>query len=262
MQMRGKYTYVVWIQYLGFRYSGWQRQPGQKTIEGMIRKTLKYVRPGKTFKILGASRTDAKVSAFNMAFQLISEDDLKEELPDFLEELNENLPPDIRILKIHEARDGLNIIKDARKKEYVYFFSYGSGNHPFSAPFLVNFPGELDIDLMRETSLLFEGEHHFHNFTARLKEGKQVRRKVLHCRITENRELTANFFPEKHYKLLVRGDGFMRYQIRMMMGALVLAGRGKLEPAIIKKALQEGEKVSIPFIAPSSGLFLKNMELL
>ncbi|GGD38660.1 tRNA pseudouridine synthase A [Muriicola marianensis] len=260
--MRGKFTYVVWIQYLGFRFSGWQRQPGQKTIEGMIRKTLKFVRPGKSFKILGASRTDAKVSAFRMAFQLISEDDLNDQLPEFIEKMNENLPPDIRLLRMHQAREGLNIIKDARKKEYVYFFSCGAGNHPFSAPFIVNFQGELDIDLMRDTALLFEGDHSFHNFTARLKEGKQVRRNVSHCRITENKELTANFFPDKHYVLRVRGDGFMRYQIRMMMGALVLVGSGKMEPAILQKALQEGEKVSIPYIAPSSGLFLKNMELL
>lgn len=260
--MRGKYTYVVWIQFLGFRYSGWQRQPGQKTIEGMIAKTLTFIRPGRRFKILGASRTDAKVSAFNMAFQLISEEDLQVHLPDFINEMNVNLPPDIRVLRMHEARDGLNIIKDARKKEYVYFFSNTDHFHPFCAPFMVNFPGNIDIDLMKETALSFEGEHSFHNFTARLKEGKQVRRQILHCRITENRELTANFFPDTLYTLVVQGSGFMRYQIRMMMGALVLVGRGEMKPASIQEALKEGEKVPIPFVAPSSGLFLKNMELL
>ncbi len=166
--MKGKYTYVVWIQYLGFRYSGWQRQPGQRTVEGMIRKTLKFIRPGRPFKILGASRTDAKVSAFRTAFQLISPEDLGGQLPDFMKELNENLPPDIRILEIQKAREGFNIIKDAKRKEYVYFFSFGQKNHPFCAPFMVNFHGELNLDLMMETAPLLEGEHYFHNFTARL----------------------------------------------------------------------------------------------
>lgn len=260
--VKGKYTYVVWVQYLGFRYSGWQRQPGQKTIEGMIRKTLKFIRPGETFKILGASRTDARVSAFKMAFQLITSEELNGRMAVFMGELNENLPPDIRILQIEEGREGLNIIKDANKKEYVYFFSFGPKNHPFCAPFMANFQGDLDLDLMKETALLFEGAHYFHNFTAQLQVGKKVFRKVAFCRITENEELSASFFPEKSYVLTVRGDGFMRYQIRMMMGALVLVGKGEVDPGLIERALLKEEEIRIPFIAPSSGLFLKNLELI
>ncbi len=259
--MEGKYTYVVWIQYLGFRYSGWQRQPGQRTVEGMIRKTLKFIRPGRPFKILGASRTDAKVSAFRTAFQLISPEDLGGQLPDFMKELNENLPPDIRILEIQKAREGFNIIKDAKRKEYVYFFSFGQKNHPFCAPFMVNFQGELNLDLMMETAPLFEGEHYFHNFTARLQDGKKVFRKVTHCRITENSELVSGFFPEKSYVLTVKGEGFMRYQIRMMMGALVMVGRGEMTREMVSRALLKEENVKFPLIAPSSGLFLKDLDL-
>ncbi|MFH6603818.1 hypothetical protein ACEZ3G_10050 [Maribacter algicola] len=117
--------YLVRVQYLGFRYSGWQHQPDQKTIEGMLAKTLKFVLPGRTFKILGAGRTDAKVSALDAAFELFVDGDPLEDKVTFLKEMNHNLPPDIRALTITEANENFNIIQDAKSKEYIYLFSFG-----------------------------------------------------------------------------------------------------------------------------------------
>jgi len=62
-----RYYYLIHVQFLGFRYSGWQKQPNQKTVEGMLVKTLKFVLPNAKFKILGAGRTDARFSALNTA---------------------------------------------------------------------------------------------------------------------------------------------------------------------------------------------------
>ncbi|QBA64202.1 tRNA pseudouridine(38-40) synthase TruA [Muriicola soli] len=260
--MKGKYIYIVWVQYLGFRYSGWQRQPGQKTVEGMIRKTLKFISPEGHYKVLGASRTDAKVSALKSAFQLISQNGPVKEMDEFTRELNRNLPADIRVLGMEKAREGLNIIKDASNKEYHYLFSFGSKNHPYSAPFLANFPDELDLPLMQEWASVFEGEHDFRNFTARLRPGSTTVRRITHCSIEENIAIQANFFPEKSYMLRVKGDGFMRYQIRMIMGVLVLLGKREIEPEFLQKALQPGNKVDIPYIAPASGLYLNAVELM
>ena len=259
--MKGKHIYIIWLQYLGFRYSGWQRQPGQKTVEGMIRKTLKFIRPEEQFKVLGASRTDAKVSALKTALQLISQNRPIEDEEKFINDLNRNLPSDIRILGMEEAGEGINIIKNASDKEYHYLFSFGAKNHPYCAPFMANFLEDLDLPLMKQGASLFEGEHHFHNFTARLQPGTTTLRRISHCRITENKEIQASFFPDNSYLLTVKGDGFMRYQIRMIMGALVLLGKGEVEPEFLSKALQQDQKLNIPFIAPASGLYLKDLEL-
>ena len=72
----GKYYYLIHIQYLGFRYHGWLKQPGLKTIESMIEKTIRFVLDHTNFKILGSSRTDAKVSANHSAFELFVSDPL------------------------------------------------------------------------------------------------------------------------------------------------------------------------------------------
>jgi tRNA pseudouridine38-40 synthase len=259
-EMKKNHNYVVWIQYLGFRYSGWQKQPGQKTLEGMIRKTIRFIRPEMSFKILGAGRTDAKVSALKMAFQLFSKDGPIENIPVFLDNLNNNLPSDIRALEMFSAQEDFNIIQDAKIKEYQYLFSFGAKNHPFCAPFMANFPHPLDLSKMKEAAGLFKGTHSFHNFTARIQPNTKVSRTVEECVIKENSEITASFFPEESYVLHVKGSGFMRYQIRMMMGALVLVGKGDMEESTLQRALLANEKITLPFIAPGSGLSLRNIE--
>jgi len=126
-----RYYYLIKVQFLGFRYSGWQKQPDQKTIEGMLLKTLKFILPNCSYKILGAGRTDAKVSALNAAFELFLDDAPIADEKEFLQLFNRNLPPDIRILSIDRAEGKFNIIQHSKLKEYIYLFSCGQKNHPF-----------------------------------------------------------------------------------------------------------------------------------
>ena len=253
------HSYLVRTQYLGFRYSGWQIQPGQRTVEGMLSKTLKFILPGEAFKILGAGRTDAKVSTLNMAFELFLYTAL-EDTENFLEVLNVNLPPDIRVSSIDPISQKFNIIKDAKMKEYVYLFSFGEKNHPFCAPFLANIHDNLDISVMKETARFFEGSHNFSAYTAKERGKIKTTRTITSCKIKRNKLLTANFFPKKSYALHVEAAGFMRYQVRMMMGALIQLGRGELTLSDIEASLQENNSVLLTYIAPGSGLLLNRLE--
>ena len=47
------YFYLIHIQYLGFRFHGWAKQTGLKTLHQMIDKTLPFVLGDKSFKTLG-----------------------------------------------------------------------------------------------------------------------------------------------------------------------------------------------------------------
>ncbi len=64
--MSYKYTYILHLQYLGFRLHGWQKQPNLITGHLLLDKTLKFVLNGIRFKTLGVGRTDAKVSLLNI----------------------------------------------------------------------------------------------------------------------------------------------------------------------------------------------------
>lgn len=254
-----RYYYIISIQFLGFRYSGWQKQPGQKTIESMLLKTLKYILPNQKFKILGAGRTDAKVSALEAVFELYLDDEPLSNKADFLHELNINLPPDIRALAIQEVDKSFNVIQHSKEKEYVYLFAFGEKSHPFCAPYLVTFLYDLDIDRMMKAAKLFLGTHDFKSYTARIQENTKFIRTITSIEIKPNTIVQANFFPKKTYALHIKGEGFMRYQIRMMMGVLVQVGKGELSLEELAFSLRPESTMKLPFVAPGSGLLLNSI---
>jgi len=257
---RKRYFYVIHLQYLGFRYHGWQKQKQSdlKTVEGMLQKTLKWVLKDIKFKTLGAGRTDARVSANQTAFELFVEN-IPLDLNTFLDTLNENLPADIKVLTMEEVTTDFNIIQNVKQKEYLYLFSYGEKNHPFAAPFMVNIPQQLDIELMQQGAKLFEGTHCFKSYCARPKPHTQFVREVRCSQIQKNELYAANFFPKESYIFRVCGPGFMRYQVRLMMGALFSLGTGAMTLADIKNSLYEDTTVAITWVAPSSGLILNSV---
>ncbi len=256
-----KFFYHITIQYLGFRFHGWQKQPGLKTVEGMIQNTLRYVFEGEEvkFKVLGAGRTDAMVSAESAAFELFIDKELKN-LPNFLECFNQNLPMDIRALAVRPVDEDFNIIHDVVSKTYVYLFAVGAKFHPFCASIMSNFQSDLDIELMQIGAKLYEGMHYFKAFTVRPSEHMQFDRKIDFCELRKNDLYQASFFPEDTYVLEVRGKGFMRQQIRKMMGALVSLGKDELSLDDLKASLQPHSTVAIDYIAPASGLVLHHIQ--
>lgn len=257
---RIRYYYLIKLQYLGFRYHGWQKQPAVKTVERMVERTIAYVLERKSFKVLAAGRTDAKVSV-NQTYVELFVDHSPLELPEFFNLLNDNLPQDIRALDISETTADFNIIKHPKLKEYVYFFSFGEKFHPFSAPFMVNVLEELNLPLMQEGAKLFEGKHDFWSYAFRPKPQTQTVGEISCCEIVENNLLTANFFPERSYFLRVKGAGFKRHQIRLMMGILFELGKGEVDLAFLKRTLDAENRITLTRIAPASGLLLHQVNL-
>jgi tRNA pseudouridine38-40 synthase len=80
------------------------------------------------------------------------------------------------------------------------------------------------------------------------------------CEIVPNTFLTANFFPETSYAVRVKGQGFMRHQVRMMMGSLISLGKGEITLEDIRKSLTENRDEPLHKIAPASGLLLNGVE--
>lgn len=246
---------------MGFRFHGWQKQPHLKTVEGHLVKTLKFILKNQNFKILGSGRTDAMVSAQEAAFELFLEGEALTDLNEFEGEFNKNLPPDIKALDIQEILDpDFNIIQNAKQKEYVYLFAFGKKSHPFCAPFLTTILEELNLNKMKEAARLFEGSHNFKAFCAKPSgEGNYVR-ELEKCEIGDNNLISANFFPEKSYALHIQGKGFLRNQVRLIMGALILVGKGELELPDIEKSLLPESNFKMEYIAPASGLILNSLK--
>ena len=255
-----RYYYLIKIQYLGYRFHGWQKQPDVKTLHLMIDRTLKYILGDTRFKTLGAGRTDAMVSANEAALELFIYKQPIEDFEGFLELFNYNLPQDIRALSIREVDKDFNIIQDSKIKEYHYVFSQGQKNHPFCAPILTTILESLNIDLMKEGAKLFEGTHNFKTYCYKATNKGEYQRNIEYCEIVDNTIYTANFFPKESYVFIIRGKGFMRNQIRLMMGCLIKLGRGEVTLDYLKETLKEDSKEVMDYIAPASGLILHRLD--
>jgi tRNA pseudouridine38-40 synthase len=254
-----KYFYLFKIQYLGYRFHGWQKQPKVKTLHLMIDRTFKYILEDSYFKTLAAGRTDAKVSANEAAFELFLHHKIEDEA-EFLKLFNLNLPQDIRALSMQEVSEDFNIIQSSKTKEYVYLFTHGEKCHPFCASLMTTILDQLDIELMKQGAKLFEGTHNFKTYCYKATDEGVYNRTVQTCELIENNLYSANFFPEISYALRVVGNGFGRNQIRLMMGALIKLGRNEMTLDEIQKSLLPESKIVIEYIAPASGLILNKIE--
>ena len=225
----------------------------------MVDRTLNFILEGKYFKSLSSGRTDAMVSAESAAFELFLQEPIEDEIA-FLELFNLNLPQDIRALDIKEVDDKFNIIQHSKIKEYLYLFTYGEKCHPFCAPIMTTILDVLDIELMQQGAKLFEGENYLKSYCYKPTDKGIYTREILTCELVENTIYTANYFPKKSYILRVRGKGFMRNQIRLMMGTLIDLGKGKLSIEDIRFSLLPNSIVKMDYIAPASGLILNKIE--
>ena len=254
------YYYLIRIEYLGYRFHGWQKQPDLKTLHFMIDRTLNYVLKGQKFKTLSSGRTDAKVSARGAAFELFLKNKPLEDPDDFLDVFNTNLPQDIRALSVTEVNEQFNVIQDVKEKEYLYLFAHGDKFHPFCAPIMTTILDELDVELMKEGAMLFKGEHDFKAYCYQANDRGNYTRNIQTCELRENKLFQASFFPERTYLLRVVGKGFMRNQIRLMMGALIKLGRHETSLDYIEKSLKPESGITMDYIAPASGLILNRIE--
>jgi tRNA pseudouridine38-40 synthase len=253
-----QHFYLIRIEFLGFRYHGWQKQANYKSVHAMVDKTFDFIFQHKEYRTLGCGRTDAKVSADDYAFELF----LKEStIPaDLLLGLNRNLPADIRAKSIKVVGPDFNIIQSARIKEYHYHFSFGEKSHPYIAPFIRDFGEYLDVEKMSLAAKLFEGKHNFKRFASKPSAETELEREILSAKIEVDHKFSGTFAPQNSFVFKVKAAGFLRYQVRLMMGALIEVGRNNWSHEELSQSLVQYNKAPIKHIAPSSGLTLHKVE--
>jgi tRNA pseudouridine38-40 synthase len=254
--------FLIKLQYLGFRFHGWQKQPNNiPTVERMVLRTLRYVFDHSNFKVLAAGRTDAKVSVNETWIELFLDHSDPLELVAFIQDFNQNLPSDIRALEIIPTTAHFNIIQAPKTKEYIYLFSHGDKFHPFCASMMVYMKERLDLELMQEAALMFQGTRNYWSYTYKPSETTDTVVTIDRCYIEENKLFTASFFPEHSFLFRVSGAGFKRHQVRLMVGMLFDLGMGKVTLEDFKKTLDGGNKIHLSHIAPPSGLMLYKTEI-
>lgn len=250
--------YLLTIQYEGSRYSGWQVQAQGLTIQGEFNKALAQVCKSDEVKSLASGRTDAGVHAFGQKVRV----DIPLDIPPakLVRALNTRLPSDIRVVEGVVVGPGFHPIRDSLWKEYIYVFSSEYRPTPFAAGRVSCRPYELDLKAMRDAAECFIGKHDFNNFRT---VGTEVPDTVKTIEISDislvrDEGHWARYCPE-YYLYRVRGNGFMKQMVRLMVGAIWDAGRGRVSCGDIEDALSCVDNRKVAAVAPPDGLYLNEV---
>lgn len=233
------------IEYDGSMYSGWQKQPDQKTIQGEIEDAI-FKTIGEQVEIFGSGRTDAGVHAYNQTAHF----DLNVPVPicKLKDILNSALPLDISIKEAVEVDKDFHARFSIKKKTYLYKIYNRSEKNSFLARRMANVKKYLNIDLMKEASELLVGIHDFRGFCSANTCATDFARKIYDIDIRRE---------EDYIFILVCGNGFLYNMVRIIVGTLVDYALGKISLNDIKTALEKGERAKAGQTMPACGLYLK-----
>jgi len=239
--------YFVRISYRGTRYFGWQRQPGQLSIQQVLEEKMSLILRKNT-SITGCGRTDTGVHARNYYFHFDSETSLP---PSFEARLNRFLPEDITIHAIIPVHDTAHARFDATARTYQYFI--GRHKDPFQHQlrwFYHNLDA-LDMKRMQEAAHLLS---QYQDFTPFCKTHSSAQ--TMLCRI-DHATWSAD---DDGYRFEIKADRFLRGMVRLIVGMCVMVGHGKLTLEQVQLALESKRHLTQSFSVPSEGLFLCKIE--
>src|SRR5574344_257337 len=114
--------YKILLEYDGTRYSGWQLQKGERTVQGAFFDACKKIFGDKKFEFYGAGRTDSGVHAIGQVAHLDVKTDMTPQKLVFA--LNDNLPSDVNVLDAIIAEPNFHARYDATARSYVYVISH------------------------------------------------------------------------------------------------------------------------------------------
>jgi len=245
-------NYLCVVSYLGHSYRGWEKQPHHATIQGSIEKALSFYF-NKDIVIHGAGRTDAGVNAEGQTFSFQSESPIPS-VESFLYAMNRLLPSDIGIQSIEEKPLAFHARHSSCGKRYRYAFHYGTKN-PFEGLTIAQMgTRKFNREAFLSCLELFRGEHDFRDFTSKEDDVDGFRRDIRHidCNLYQNPDA-------ENIVVTLEANGFMTYQVRIMMGAAIKVGLGSMTLDDIKKHLNPTTRSILNYKAPAEGLTLEKV---
>ncbi len=242
--------------YDGSYFEGWQSQPGGNTVQDALESSLRLALKTPC-RVHAAGRTDAGVHACAQRFHLDLPPACRVPLERWPVALNARLPAAIRVIGARSVPDDFHARFSAIGKTYRYRMELAPVLSPFLAGRAWHLPGDLDEARMVRAAAAFCGEHDFRAFAA--KRGNEPDPHPEGFFVRSLSEAKAERRGETLY-LTFRGTGFLYKMVRLMVGAVYHAGRGKLDEDAIRRLLAEPGSAKSPYCAPACGLYLESVD--
>jgi len=232
------------VQYDGSRYSGWQIQPGKRTIQGELVEALSNLVGVRTY-VHGASRTDAGVSALGQV--ALFEIDSPIPTENFTDAINDRLPHEIVVTSAEEAPGGFDLFGSVKSKLYRYTIYLGRYRPVLRLNQCWHISKKLDAAAMNRAAQLLVGTKDFKSFASAADRRESSVRTIFRCDVTDE---------DKWIYVDVEGDGFLYNMVRNIVGTLVEVGVGRWKPEKINEILETKNRTAAGRLAPPQGLCL------
>lgn len=242
------------VAYDGAEFSGWQVQPGQRTVQGVLSEAAESVF-GEAVAFQGAGRTDAGVHALGQVCHF----DAPRALPPgrLLGALAAALPDDIRPVALETAPAGFHALHTAHRKTYFYQLHLSSAVGglrvversvpPHRRRTFHAVRAGLDLVAMRRAAAELVGTHDFRALSKAMPAGRGTVKTVHAVRLMR---------VPGGLRVFVTGGGFLYGMVRLMAGLLVEVGRGRFAAGDVGALLEAGDRARAPASLPARGLFL------
>lgn len=231
------------IAYDGSRYYGFQHQNNVLNIEDVILSAIQKIDNGVD-KIYGSGRTDRFVHAKGQVIHFDTTKDILEYK--WVQAINTFLPDDIIVLECQYVSSDFHARYSAVKKEYRYYIRHKSYDI-FSRNYADYIPN-IDINLLSRCIKKLKGKHDFRGFcSAKIVKEKTTIKEIYVAELIEH---------DDFLELVFVGDGFLKYQIRTMVGTLIDIATGKKDESIIDEIFESKNPAKTNRVVSGKGLYL------
>src|SRR3954470_7186373 len=235
-------TVQLVVQYDGAGFSGWQRQPAQRTVQGVIEEALARL-CGAPVSALGSGRTDAGVHARGQAVGVIVP--ARWESAQLRRALNAVLPSDVWVARATEMRPEFHARYSAASRRYTYLIGTDDeANSPFRRRFELGFSRPLDRAGLDAAAAVIVGNHSFRAFAV---QGTAPETDDHRCVVTDSQWTDR----PGGLRYTVQANRFLHHMVRFLVGTMldVASGRRPLADMQTLLAAADNKGVSPP-VAP------------
>jgi len=239
------------LHYDGAGFSGWQRQPDERTVQGELEAAVSRL-CGTPIAIVGAGRTDTGVHARGQAAGLRVPE--KWSALALRRSMNAILPDDIWIAAAFEMRDEFHPRYSALSRSYSYYVGTDDlASSPFRRKRELVWKKPLDFGRLVQSAEAVEGDHCFHAFAVK---GTAPVNDDHRCAVSHAawREREGGVVFE------IQANRFLHHMVRFLVGTMLDIAEGRRDVAVIRELLAEDDNSNVSQPAPPHALFLERVD--
>ena len=245
-------NFKITIEYDGTPYSGWQVQPRQLTIQGELQRLLSIIL-NQDIPLTGSGRTDAGVHALGQTANFHAHTAMA--AGDIKRGINRMMKGPIVIRNIKQVSDDFHARFHAKAKTYHYHILNRPEPCAVGRNFSWHISRPLDIHAMNRCCRLITGTHDFKSFEGAGSPRSHTVRQIYKAVVEPLKPGQTNRLVFK-----IKGNGFLRFMVRNIVGSLVEAGLLKLSAQGYQAILDARDRRIAPATAPAKGLFLMKVD--